>query len=72
MAWRGFLEQHPDTVLYCFRGGLRSQIAQQWLAEDGWEIPVSPEATRRYAIFLIQTLESFVPNAFASLIRSNR
>lgn len=32
-AWRTHLEQHPDALIYCFRGGLRSRIAQQWLAE---------------------------------------
>ena len=34
-AWRSYVEQHPEAVIYCFRGGLRSQIAQQWLAEAG-------------------------------------
>ena len=34
-AWRTFVAQHPDAVIYCFRGGLRSQTAQQWLAEAG-------------------------------------
>ena len=34
-AWRSYVEQYPEAVLYCFRGGLRSQIAQQWLAEAG-------------------------------------
>jgi len=34
-AWRTFLEQHPDAVLYCARGGLRSQLSQQWLADTG-------------------------------------
>ncbi|WP_447894274.1 tRNA 2-selenouridine(34) synthase MnmH [Vreelandella sp. GE22] len=38
-AWRGYLERHPEAVLYCFRGGLRSQIAQQWLAEAGIDVP---------------------------------
>nr|WP_267956822.1 tRNA 2-selenouridine(34) synthase MnmH [Halomonas sp. MCCC 1A17488] len=38
-AWRGLVEAHPDAVIYCFRGGLRSQIAQQWLAESGIERP---------------------------------
>lgn len=32
-AWQAYLADHPDAVLYCFRGGLRSQIAQQWLEE---------------------------------------
>ncbi|WP_104204282.1 tRNA 2-selenouridine(34) synthase MnmH [Billgrantia saliphila] len=38
-AWRRTLEAHPDAIVYCFRGGLRSQIAQQWLAESGVERP---------------------------------
>ncbi|WP_246131785.1 tRNA 2-selenouridine(34) synthase MnmH [Pistricoccus aurantiacus] len=38
-AWRRELECHPDALIYCFRGGLRSQIAQQWLAEAGIRRP---------------------------------
>lgn len=34
-AWRDYLTRHPEAVIYCFRGGLRSQIVQQWLAESG-------------------------------------
>ncbi|WNK20678.1 tRNA 2-selenouridine(34) synthase MnmH [Halomonas piscis] len=34
-AWRSYLGRHPDALIYCFRGGLRSQIVQQWLAEAG-------------------------------------
>ena len=33
--WRAFATEHHDAVFYCARGGLRSAIAQQWLAEDG-------------------------------------
>lgn len=32
-AWLRFVKSHPDGALYCFRGGLRSQIAQQWIFE---------------------------------------
>lgn len=38
-AWRALLETHPDAIVYCFRGGLRSQVAQQWLMEAGIERP---------------------------------
>ncbi|MGO2132555.1 MAG: tRNA 2-selenouridine(34) synthase MnmH [Halomonas sp.] len=38
-AWQRLLQRHPDAVFYCFRGGMRSQIAQQWLAEVGLERP---------------------------------
>ena len=37
--WQDFFKRYPDGVLYCFRGGLRSRITQQWLAEAGLEIP---------------------------------
>lgn len=34
-AWQRLIERQPEAVIYCFRGGLRSQIVQQWLAEAG-------------------------------------
>ncbi|MGF1529406.1 MAG: tRNA 2-selenouridine(34) synthase MnmH [Candidatus Competibacterales bacterium] len=34
-GWQAFFRHHPRGHLYCFRGGLRSKIAQQWLAEAG-------------------------------------
>jgi len=34
-AWVEFARAHPDGYLYCFRGGLRSQISQAWLRDDG-------------------------------------
>ena len=37
-AWAQQIQQHPATVIYCFRGGLRSRIAQQWLAQTGHPI----------------------------------
>ena len=38
-AWQAYLAQHPDAIIYCFRGGLRSQIAQQWLVDAGLHRP---------------------------------
>ncbi|MGG6498484.1 UNVERIFIED_CONTAM: tRNA 2-selenouridine(34) synthase MnmH, partial [Bacteroidetes bacterium 56_B9] len=33
-AWAAFARAHTQGVLYCFRGGLRSQISQQWLQDE--------------------------------------
>jgi tRNA 2-selenouridine synthase len=33
--WLAFTTQHPQGALYCFRGGLRSQTVQHWLADAG-------------------------------------
>lgn len=38
-SWMDFVNHHPDARLYCSRGGLRSEIAQQWLHEAGITIP---------------------------------
>ncbi len=38
-AWQRLIEAHPDAIVYCFRGGLRSEVAQQWLMEVGIERP---------------------------------
>ena len=29
--WANFFKQHPHGILYCFRGGMRSKISQQWI-----------------------------------------
>ena len=34
-AWIEFVERHPNALLYCARGGLRSQLVQRWLADAG-------------------------------------
>lgn len=37
--WKGFAERNPQGALFCFRGGLRSSITQQWLSEIGIDYP---------------------------------
>lgn len=34
-AWRALAADFEDTLIYCWRGGLRSLLAQRWLAEAG-------------------------------------
>ncbi len=38
-AWRAAVAAHPNALLYCWRGGLRSQIVQQWLEQHGTDVP---------------------------------
>jgi tRNA 2-selenouridine synthase len=56
-AWRQFAAAHPEAVLYCFRGGLRSRISQQWLAEVGVSVPRVAGGYRALRRFLLDTLE---------------
>ena len=34
-AWQDFIAANPNAVLYCARGGLRSELSCEWLAERG-------------------------------------
>jgi tRNA 2-selenouridine synthase len=57
-AWRDFAEAHPNGYLYCFRGGLRSQIAQQWLHEEGIDYPRIIGGYKAMRQFLLQALQT--------------
>jgi len=38
-SWVTFINDNPESHLYCARGGQRSEIAQNWLSEIGLDIP---------------------------------
>lgn len=56
-AWKSFIAQNPETVLYCFRGGKRSQITQQWLREAGIYRPLIVGGYKRVRQFFLDELE---------------
>ncbi|TWI53535.1 tRNA 2-selenouridine synthase [Pseudomonas duriflava] len=56
-AWADFARANPNGYLYCFRGGLRSQISQQWLrSEAGIAYPRVAGGYKAMRTFLIETL----------------
>ncbi len=57
--WLDFVNNNPHTVLYCFRGGKRSQITQQWLREAGIERPLITGGYKMARRFLISTIDHF-------------
>ena len=63
--WVKFAQQHPEGYLYCFRGGLRSRISQQWLAEAGLPYPRIIGGYKAMRSFLIEKLtESIASSKF--------
>jgi tRNA 2-selenouridine synthase len=60
-AWADFARAHPDGYLYCFRGGMRSQIAQQWLKDEaGIDYPRVGGGYKAMRTFLLETLDQAV------------
>lgn len=56
-AWVEFARNNPHGYLYCWRGGLRSQICQQWLAEAGCDYPRIGGGYKALRRFLIDEFE---------------
>ncbi|MCY1218877.1 tRNA 2-selenouridine synthase [compost metagenome] len=57
-AWAEFARAHPDGYLYCFRGGLRSQLVQQWLHAAGVDYPRVTGGYKAMRGFLIETTDA--------------
>lgn len=58
-AWRAFIETHPEGALYCFRGGMRSKISQQWIhGAAGIDYPRIEGGYKALRSFLIDELDA--------------
>ncbi len=67
-AWIDFLQQHPDAYLYCFRGGQRSKISQEWLAEAGITLPRLKGGYKAFRHFLMEESERISDEAETIII----
>ncbi|AHI28563.1 tRNA 2-selenouridine(34) synthase MnmH [Marinobacter similis] len=56
-AWKQFVRQHPEGYLFCFRGGLRSRLTQQWIKDSGIDYPLVQGGYKALRRFLIDSLE---------------
>jgi len=55
--WKEYLKQHPNAKLYCFRGGQRSGISQEWLSEVGINITRLKGGYKAFRNFLMRQTE---------------
>lgn len=56
--WINFIEQNPNTMIYCFRGGSRSTIAQSWINEVAKKDIIKLEGGyKAFRNYLITSLE---------------
>lgn len=70
-AWIDFIRAHPDTMLYCFRGGQRSGITQQWLHEVGYTIPRIKGGYKAFRAYLLAQMEH-MEGRFAPVLLGGR
>lgn len=55
-SWIKKIKENPETLVYCFRGGLRSQIAQKWLEEEGIHVKIIDGGYKAFRQYLVTEL----------------
>lgn len=60
--WITFAKQNNNAYLYCFRGGLRSKISQQWLHDAGVSMPCVQGGYKALRKYLISQLDNATSN----------
>ncbi|EQB34830.1 hypothetical protein M947_10195 [Sulfurimonas hongkongensis] len=56
-AWLDFIKQSPDARLFCFRGGERSKISQEWLKDAGCNIKRLKGGYKAFRNYLLEQTE---------------
>ncbi len=56
--WQKYLENNPSAVVYCFRGGLRSQTVQRWMNDRDLDVTLVEGGYKALRRFLITTTET--------------
>lgn len=67
-GWMDFASNNPGLTLYCYRGGLRSTICQQWLLQAGVEVPRIAGGYKALRRFLIDTIDRAAEKASMVII----
>ena len=67
-AWQDFMRANPNGVLYCARGGLRSQLTQEWLAAAGIACPKVEGGYKSLRGFLLEYLTDYCANNMFTIV----
>lgn len=70
-AWLDFKKENPSALLYCFRGGQRSQISQEWMSQSKQDISRLKGGYKAFRNFLIKEIEEST-NSFNPIILGGR
>lgn len=59
-SWLKAIRENPaQTIITCFRGGMRSQLAQAWCAEQGASVPRLQGGYKKMRQFLLDKIAHF-------------
>lgn len=70
-TWTDFKEANPGAMLYCFRGGQRSKISQEWIGQAGIQITRLKGGYKAFRNYLMRETEESL-NHFKPIILGGR
>ena len=56
-AWLYYIKEIPNTKIFCYRGGLRSQIALKWIKENGETTSIVKGGYKRFRSFCLDIIQ---------------
>ncbi len=56
-AWKNYFQENSKASLYCFRGGMRSHLVQQWLKNEGIDVPLIEGGYKALRNYLLNVFE---------------
>lgn len=62
-GWCDAAARMPDMHLYCWRGGMRSNLTRQWMSEVGVDVPLIEGGYKALRRFLMQVIEDAASDA---------
>jgi tRNA 2-selenouridine synthase len=67
-AWIDFKRLNPKAVLYCFRGGQRSKISQEWLKDASCDIARLKDGYKAFRNYLMDEIDNSANNFKAIIL----
>ena len=55
-TWIYQVKRHANAALFCFRGGLRSRMVQDWLSSSGYQVPLVAGGYKALRSYLLRSL----------------
>lgn len=55
--WCNLAKRNPDLHLFCWRGGMRSSLARQWMLEAGTPVPLIQGGYKTLRRYLLQVID---------------
>jgi len=69
--WIDFIKLHPDAMLYCFRGGQRSKLSQEFIKERGKDIVRLKGGYKAFRNYLMSAIDDSIQH-FKPLVLGGR